>query len=121
MTVAISNLAGEIVNKKSAANDISSGPSKTLPQIKNWLTELLKGIPKSKRLGILVGVPGPVSHQSGKVVSPPLMRGWDSIDFYKEFKTEFEIPVYLENDANLMAFHMVTLCAHVDVAAWLAI
>lgn len=104
MTVAISNLAGEIIKSNTGSNDISAGPSKALPQIKSWLEELFKGIPKAKRIGILVGVPGPVSHRTGKVVSPPIMRGWDSIDFYKEFKIDFDIPVYLENDANLMAF-----------------
>lgn len=104
MNVAVANLQGQIVKSKTQSNNISNGPSKTLPQTIIWLTEFFKGIPKSKRLGILIGVPGPVSHSTSKVINPPIMQGWDSVDFFKTFNDEFGIPVYLENDANLMAF-----------------
>ena len=74
-----------------------------MPESIAQIKELLKAIPKSKRLGIVVGVPGPVSHTFGKVVSPPIMRGWDGVNFQKEFSEALGLPTYLENDANLLA------------------
>lgn len=104
MSVAIANLKGEIQNSVTTKISIEDGPAKTLPESIVQIKEMLKAIPKTKRLGIVVGVPGPVSHTHGKVVSPPIMRGWDGINFQKEFTDALGIPTYLENDANLLAF-----------------
>ena len=104
VSIAIANLKGEIVNSQSNKISIEEGPKKILPESIAQIKEMLKTIPKAKRLGIVVGVPGPVSHTLGKVVSPPIMRGWDGINFQKEFTDALGIPTYLENDANLLAF-----------------
>lgn len=104
VSIAIANLKGEIVNSQSNKISIEEGPKKILPESIAQIKEMLKAIPKTKRLGIVVGVPGPVSHTLGKVVSPPIMRGWDGINFQKEFTDALGIPTYLENDANLLAF-----------------
>ena len=104
MSIAVANLKGEIQNSVTTKISIEEGPKKILPDSIVQIKELLKAIPKTKRLGIVVGVPGPVSHTLGKVVSPPIMRGWDGINFQKEFTDAIGIPTYLENDANLLAF-----------------
>ena len=104
MSIAVANLKGEIQNSVTTKILIEEGPKKILPESIVQIKEILKAIPKAKRLGIVVGVPGPVSHTLGKVVSPPIMRGWDGINFQKEFTDALGIPTYLENDANLLAF-----------------
>jgi len=102
LTVAIANLLGDVIDSKYQEIDISDGPNENLPLATQWLTDLFKKIPKSKRLGVVVGVPGPVAHESGRVVSPPIMQGWDSINISGHFEKSFKIPAYLENDVNLM-------------------
>lgn len=102
-SIAIANLTGEIQNSQTSKITIEDGPIKILPESISQINEMFKRIPKSKRLGIVVGVPGPVSHTLGKVVSPPIMRGWDGINFQKEFSEALSLPTYLENDANLLA------------------
>ena len=102
LTVAISNLSGEIKNKHRDINLIEEGPENALPKATEWLQEALKGIPKSKLLGIVVGVPGPVEHRSGEVINPPIMRGWDGVNIREHFNQIFKVPVFLENDVNLM-------------------
>ena len=103
MSIAISNLKGEILNSQTSSISIEDGPQKILPQSILLMKEMLKPIPKSKRLGIVIGVPGPVSHDLGKVVSPPIMRGWDGVNFRSEFSDALDLPTYLENDVNLLA------------------
>lgn len=103
ITIAVSNLLGELISTQYKEIDISDGPTKSLPLAIEWLTEQFKKVPKGKRLGIIVGVPGPVNHESGQVVSPPIMKGWDGINISQRFADDFKIPTYLENDVNLMA------------------
>ena len=103
LTVAVSDLSGEIKNKQSQEMLIEDGPDKALPLASTWLTDAIKGIAKSKLIGIVIGVPGPVEHQSGSVISPPIMRGWDGVNIAEHFAKLFKVPAYLENDVNLMA------------------
>ena len=104
ISVALANLKGEIIKSKKTIADISDGPKLILPKALNTLINMLNEVPKNKRLGVVVGVPGPVSHSLGKVVNPPIMRGWDKINFQQEFGNVTGLPVYLENDTNLLAF-----------------
>ena len=102
ISIAVANLKGQIVKEEKTTVYISEGPDSILPSAISTLVEMLNTFPKSKRLGIVVGVPGPVSHSLGKVVSPPIMRGWDKINFQKEFGEATDLPVFLENDTNLL-------------------
>ena len=104
ISVALANLKGEIIKSKKTIADISDGPKLILPKALNTLINMLNEVPKNNRLGVVVGVPGPVSHSLGKVVNPPIMRGWDKINFQQEFGNVTGLPVYLENDTNLLAF-----------------
>lgn len=103
ISIAVTNLKGAIVKEAKSLSYISDGPEEILPKTIESLVQMLNTFPKSKRLGIVVGVPGPVSHGLGKVVNPPIMRGWDKINFQKEFGDATGLPVYLENDTNLLA------------------
>jgi predicted NBD/HSP70 family sugar kinase len=103
-SIALANLHGEVIQNITTRIDISDGPKKLLPEAITQIKEIYSSVPKSKRLGVVVGVPGPVDHTKGKVVSPPIMQGWDSIDFIEVFEKELATPIYLENDANLIAF-----------------
>ena len=103
-SIALANLHGDVIQNTTARIDIGEGPEKLLPEAIRQIKEIYSSVPKSKRLGVVVGVPGPVDHIRGKVVSPPIMQGWDSIDFIQVFEKELLTPIYLENDANLIAF-----------------
>jgi predicted NBD/HSP70 family sugar kinase len=54
--------------------------------------------------GIGLDVPGPVDFATGRVISPPIMSGWDGYDIPGWFRPGFDCPVLLENDVNAMAF-----------------
>src|SRR5262249_14170145 len=56
-------------------------------------------------------VPGPVDSESGRVVQPPMMPGWDGYDIRGRLARAFcdrtgapGVPVLVDNDANLMAY-----------------
>lgn len=100
--VAVANLSGEILQSRKTDINIGDGPNENLSLSVEWLRELLKTYPKKKLLGIIAGVPGPVNHELGIVVSPPIMQGWDGINILEHYSKTFGVRVYLENDANLL-------------------
>lgn len=65
--------------------------------------------------GIGLAVPGPVDSETGRVVQPPIMPGWDGYDIRSRLARAFTehtgegararpVPVLVDNDANLMAY-----------------
>jgi glucokinase len=49
-------------------------------------------------IGISCG--GPLNSEKGIILSPPNLPGWDMIPITKIFKSKFNVPVFLQNDAN---------------------
>lgn len=52
-------------------------------------------------MGIGVGAPGPLDSRTGIVFSPPNLKGWRNVPLRQLLYDEFNLPVYLGNDANL--------------------
>jgi predicted NBD/HSP70 family sugar kinase len=57
-----------------------------------------------KELQVLVaGLPGPLNPHSGRIVSPSILPGWADLDVKSALAARFELPVVVDNDANLGA------------------
>ena len=63
--------------------------------------------------GIGLSVPGPVDWDTGRVVQPPIMPGWDEYPIRSRMQEAYArhvnsaaapVPVLVDNDANLMAY-----------------
>jgi glucokinase-like ROK family protein len=103
--VALSTLGGEILEHRGEPGDIKDGPGKVLGRVKELLAELLvkEGADAREVLAVGVGVPGPVEHASGVLRSPPIMPGWDRFPIRSAFAGEYNAPVFVDNDVNVMA------------------
>ena len=53
--------------------------------------------------GIGFAMPGPLNSHTGVIYSPPNLRGWDNIPLRDIFSQQFNVPVFVENDANAAA------------------
>ena len=84
---------------------IEIGPERGLSQAVRTVEAALEqaAIPRDRVFGVGVGVPGPVDYTAGTVVSPPIMPGWDRIPIRDRLHRALDLPVYLDNDANLGA------------------
>ncbi len=58
---------------------------------------------KDQLAGIGVGVPGFTDFQRGFVYGLPNVKGWRNIPLAKLLKQKFNLPIYVDNDANAMA------------------
>ncbi|MFC4913911.1 ROK family protein [Actinomadura gamaensis] len=87
------------------ACDISVGPERTLTSVIDSLRALagehgLRDVPVR---GLAIGMPGPVDPATGQVVSPSRMPGWNDFPVREFAAAHADLPVLVENDANLMA------------------
>ncbi|MEV3906553.1 MULTISPECIES: ROK family protein [Streptomyces] len=107
------SLTGEILAEHSGTLVIEDGPDAVLGELGRWFAELLEkaGHRAEEVCGIGLAVPGPVDLESGRVVQPPIMPGWDGYDIrgrlagaFTEHTGTGPVPVLVDNDANLMAY-----------------
>ncbi|MHA5049348.1 ROK family transcriptional regulator [Streptomyces sp. SD15] len=117
---AVVSLTGEILAEHHGTLRIEDGPDAVLGELGHWFAELLEkaGQSADSVCGIGLAVPGPVDSDTGRVVQPPIMPGWDGYDIRGRLSRAFEehtgtrtgtrsgagIPVLVDNDANLMAY-----------------
>lgn len=109
---AITDLAGTVLAEEASELDVAAGPHPVLNQVAKMFETLLAAtgrFPKDGR-GIGVGVPGPVEFTTGRVVSPPIMTGWDGFDIPGYFADQYDCPTLVDNDVNAMAFGEQRAC-----------
>ncbi|MGW7083594.1 ROK family protein [Streptomyces sp. NPDC054871] len=121
---ALLGLTGEIVAEHAGPLAIEDGPETVLGELGVRFAELLRKADRAPAsvCGIGLAVPGPVDSETGRVVQPPIMPGWDGYDIRGRLRRAFteqtsgpagtpvpapgpaDVPVLVDNDANLMAY-----------------
>jgi glucokinase len=74
-------------------------------------------------LGIAIGVPGAVDPQTGTVFEANNVPGWREVDLGRALEDAFQVPVYLDNDANMAAIgeHWCGVAQGVDNFVFIAV
>lgn len=103
LSVALADLAGEILDSTTISQNIADGPEVVLAALTDQAHALLARHANGRLAGTGVGLPGPVEHLTGRPNHPPIMPGWDSYDVVGRLAAEFDGPVLVDNDVNLMA------------------
>ncbi len=103
--VAVTDLAGSIVAERRLEQEVAEGPEAVLGRILALAQELLgeAGRPLKDLAGVGIGLPGPVEHDTGRPVKPPIMPGWDGFDVVPYVQRSLPVPVLVDNDVNIMA------------------
>jgi glucokinase-like ROK family protein len=94
-----------VLAHQAEAADVRAGPGVVISRVRALARELLKHcrVAAKQVIGIGVGVPGPVEFESGLLVNPPLMPGWEGFSIRDDLRREYRAPAYIDNDVNLMA------------------
>ncbi|EMY33736.1 xylose repressor XylR [Arthrobacter crystallopoietes BAB-32] len=103
--VSLSDLAGEVLAEEREALNIADGPGKVLDWLGSAISRLLAEAGRTAEdLGAIgIGLPGPVEHDTGRPINPPIMPGWDRVDVPAAVQQHFNVPVLVDNDVNIMA------------------
>lgn len=102
MSIAISDLRGDLTEIIELDSDIGLGPEKVLLEVEKAFDGI---VAKTKKniWGIGIGLPGPVEFATGIPMSPPIMPGWDRYPVRQRLSEKYNVPVWVDNDVNLMA------------------
>ncbi|MBO3676210.1 ROK family transcriptional regulator [Streptomyces sp. NEAU-YJ-81] len=113
---AVLDLAGTLLAEHTGPLHIDQGPDEVLDQLARWFPDLITaaGIDAADVCGIGLSVPGPVDWDTGRVIEPPIMPGWDQYPIRERLQKAYAdhvgpsleggpVSVFVDNDANLMA------------------
>lgn len=94
--VVLGNENGTILEKKKFATRTKD---ETLEEIFKCVSELKSE--RTKAIGISCG--GPLNSQTGVILGPPNLPGWDEVPISDMLTERFGLPAYLRNDADACA------------------
>jgi predicted NBD/HSP70 family sugar kinase len=97
--------SGTLVDQLELPLDIAEGPQPVLAKVTQLLQHLIERnyIERNLLWGVGIGVPGPVEFSTGMAVSPPIMPGWDGYPIRDHLAQLYRVPVWVDNDVNLLA------------------
>ena len=93
----------EILERIQFPTETNLEPDWAIQQLLENASKIVCKLSKDKltAIGIISG--GPLDSEKGLILSPPNLPGWDNIPITKLFKDQFDVPVFLQNDANACA------------------
>ncbi|MGR9048645.1 ROK family protein [Halobacillus faecis] len=92
--------SGQILSEKSIRTEAEKGPDYIIDNMIRLIGEV-KGKTPINSVG--VGAPGPLNPHQGLILSPPNLPGWDRIPLIERLCKSIDVPVHLDNDANVAA------------------
>ncbi|MFI6064456.1 ROK family transcriptional regulator [Micromonospora sp. NPDC051227] len=113
--VGVLDLSGRVVQARTLPVRIEDGPEAVLGALLAEVATLVSSDPTAgggavaggstggALRGVGIGIPGPVQHSTGRIVSPSRMPGWNGFDVAAFCAGRVDVPVIVDNDANLMA------------------
>jgi len=105
--LSLANFNGEIIEKYRGFK--ISNNKNIAEKIINEIKEILGRYHQYEKMrwgslkAICVGVPAVIDIDNGKIISAPLYGNWKDLNLKEILGSEFNIPVYIENDVNLSA------------------
>jgi glucokinase len=106
---------GEVLEDFQIPTDAADGPERVVERMVAGIVEVREGHSGVELIGIGVGVPGLVRHDTGVVAQAPNLPGWREFPLKEQLEKRLGLPVLVENDANVAALGEVWLGAGRDV------
>jgi glucokinase-like ROK family protein len=104
LDVAVVDAQAGISARRSEPIEIADGPDVVLRRLEALFDEVrADGRPAGALWGVGIGLPGPVEFSTGRPVAPPIMPGWDRYPVRDRISRRFHVPVWVDNDVNLLA------------------
>jgi predicted NBD/HSP70 family sugar kinase len=114
---AVSDLSRTVLAEAVRAEDVDHDAEGALDTAAELVEELLDetGLASSDVIGIGMALSGPIDHDRGAVRPTAILPGWEGLAVAAEMSRRLgDLPVHLDNDANLGALAEVTLGAARD-------
>jgi DNA-binding transcriptional ArsR family regulator len=105
LRVAISDLASNVLAERRLELDTDHAARDGLDAATDLVAEALAdaGIDRSRVVGAGMGLPGPIEQRTGIVGSAAILPGWVGVAAAEEMRRRLDLPIAVDNDANLGA------------------
>lgn len=105
LTLLLTDLAAQVVARRSGPFQADLGPEACLARLVGDLNCFLadQHVDWAQVIGIGMGIPGPMDAGLQRLVAPPRMPGWNGVDVQRTLKARLNVPIYVDNDANMGA------------------
>ena len=101
---AVTDLDGRDLVREFRSIDVQDGPEKVLRAVHESFRRLLRKLGSPAPVwAISVGLPAPMDHPTGRVVTPRTIPGWAGFDARSWFAAHYDAPVWVDNETNLRA------------------
>ncbi len=104
----ICDLEGTVLATADLDQEVGVAPEDLMPQVVAGFADLLQraGREAGAVRGVGLSIPGTVDAVRGASLDSPIMTGWDGVElasFVRRLPGAEQVPVYVDNDANVMA------------------
>lgn len=97
-------LDGQILEERVINTNVEQGPVNAMERVAHTINSLKKSHEDDyDAVAVGIGVPGILDVKSGKILEASNLPGWESFAISGELSKLINLPVFLENDANLAA------------------
>ncbi len=105
LSILLADFAAQVIDEAEVPFTIADGPEACLARANTLISELLQknNLDIAQISSIGLGVPGPIASEAGMVFAPPIMPGWDGFPIQANIESHWNLPVSLNNDAELGA------------------
>ncbi len=110
LRVAVSDLSHTVLAERWRELDVDQSASEGLAEAGKFVDEVLAEakVERSRVIGAVMGLPAPINRLTGTVWDSSILPGWVGIDAAAEASSRLNLPVVVENDANLGALAELT-------------
>jgi predicted NBD/HSP70 family sugar kinase len=108
--VAVSDLSSTILAERAEPLDTDHAAHEGLDVAIELIDEALAeaGVERSRVIGAGLGLPGPIDQADGVIGSSAILPGWVGVAAAEEMRRRLDVPVVVDNDANLGALAELT-------------
>jgi glucokinase len=93
----------QILKKTGFPTETGKGPDHAIKLLLKSASAIVDNLGQNQLKAIGISCGGPLDSVKGIVQSPPNLPGWNNIPIVNLFKDKFNVPVFLQNDANACA------------------
>jgi predicted NBD/HSP70 family sugar kinase len=103
--VTLTNLRGQVRVARQTSHAVQRDPDGALALVRSFIDECLRAerVAQRRLIGIGVAVPSPVHPNAPGKLSPVILPAWSGYDVQAHLAGAYNVPVFVDNDANLGA------------------
>jgi len=101
----VCDLEGEVLAARDLDQEVGPSPHELMPLVVEGCAGLLAevGRPPADVRAVGISIPGSVDFERGASLDSAVMSGWDGVELAPFLRGLCEAPVFVDNDANVMA------------------